>query len=106
MNYKKSRAINLKWVTPLLLSIIFFSSHSIGQISVKARQVNAKRILNDIEQQSNYRFVYDESSIQFTLVNVELTNASIEHTLYTLFANTDITYKIVKKNILLKNINL
>src|SRR5690606_6314158 len=105
MNYKKSRAINLKWVTPLLLSIILFSSHSIGQISVKARQVNAKRILNDIEQQSNYRFVYDESSIQFPLVNVELTNASIEHALSTLFANTDIAYKIVKKNILLKNIN-
>jgi len=105
MNYKKSRAINLKWVTPLLLSIILFSSHSIGQISVKARQVNAKRILNDIEQQSNYRFVYDESSIQFPLVNVELTNASIEHALSILFANTDIAYKIVKKNILLKNIN-
>ncbi|NGM66813.1 SusC/RagA family TonB-linked outer membrane protein [Sphingobacterium sp. SGR-19] len=103
MNYKKRRTINLKWLASLLLSIILFSSHSIGQISVKARQVDARKVMNSIEQQSNYRFVYDENSIQFPVVNVELTNASIEQALAKIFANTDIEYKIVKKNILLKN---
>ena len=102
MNYKKRRTINLKWLTTLLLPILLSATHAIGQISVKTRQVDARRVMNAIEQQSDYRFVYDESSIQFPTVDVELTNASVEQALSSLFANTSIDYKIVKKTILLK----
>src|SRR5690606_12233232 len=87
----------------LLLSILLPATHAIAQISVKVRQVDARRIMNAIEQQSEYRFVYDESNIQFPTVDAELTNASIEQALSTLFANTNIAYKIVKKTILLKS---
>src|SRR5690606_36784236 len=92
----------LKWLTTLLLPILLSATHAIGQISVKTRQVDARRVMNAIEQQSDYRFVYDESSIQFPTVDVELTNASVEQALSSLFANTSIDYKIVKKTILLK----
>src|SRR5690606_14374283 len=102
MNYKKRRTINLKWLTTLLLPILLSATHAIGQISVKTRQVDARRGMNAIEQQSDYRFVYDESSIQFPTVDVELTNASVEQALSSLFANTSIDYKNVKKTIILK----
>src|SRR5690606_28417772 len=100
MNYKKRRTINLKWLTTLLLPILLSATHAIGQISVKTRQVDARRVMNAIEQQSDYRFVYDESSIQFPTVDGELTNAAVEQAQSRHFAKTSNDYKIVKKTIL------
>src|SRR5690606_2726008 len=64
---------------------------------------NTKEVMSYIEKQSGNRFVYDESSIQFPQIVVNVSNGSIEQVLAQTFAKTNIEYKIVQKNILLKN---
>ncbi|MFD2556542.1 SusC/RagA family TonB-linked outer membrane protein [Sphingobacterium tabacisoli] len=106
MKYKKiNKHLWKLWAAPLISSVVLFSSNAFAQITLKVKQANAKSVINAIEQQSGYRFVYDESSIKFPSLNADLNNASIEKTLAAVFANTAIEYKIVKKNILLKNSN-
>lgn len=106
MKYKKINKHLWKiWAAPLISSVVLFSSNAFSQITLKVKQANAKSVINAIEQQSGYRFVYDESSIKFPSLNADLNNASIEKALASVFANTAIEYKIVKKNILLKNSN-
>ncbi|MCT1524131.1 SusC/RagA family TonB-linked outer membrane protein [Sphingobacterium hotanense] len=91
------------WILSLAASVVLFSSNAFSQITLKFRQTNAKEVMSSIEKQSGYRFVYDESSIQFPQINVNVSNGSIEQILAQTFAKTNIEYKIVQKNILLKN---
>ncbi|MDR2284024.1 MAG: SusC/RagA family TonB-linked outer membrane protein, partial [Sphingobacterium sp.] len=91
------------WILSLAASVVLFSSNAFSQITLKFRQTNAKEVMSSIEKQSGYRFVYDESSIQFPQINVNVSNGSIEQVLAQTFAKTNIEYKIVQKNILLKN---
>lgn len=57
------------WILSLAASVVLFSSNAFSQITLKFRQTNAKEVMSSIEKQSGYRFVYDESSIQFPQIN-------------------------------------
>ncbi|SKC11360.1 TonB-linked outer membrane protein, SusC/RagA family [Sphingobacterium nematocida] len=92
-----------QWILPLATSVVLFSSSAFSQITLKFKQKNAKEVMSSIERQSGYRFVYDESSIRFPQINIDINNGTIEQVLAQAFAKSNIEYKIVQKNILLKN---
>jgi TonB-linked SusC/RagA family outer membrane protein len=63
-----------------------------------------KEVLSEIEQQSDYTFLFDNTKIDVLhKVDVDFENSDIEEVLNELFYNTEINYKIVKNQILLDN---
>ncbi len=92
-----------KWLLPLLTAAMLFSSNAFSQITLKMEKANLKQVLRTIENKTGYRFVYEENAINFPVIAVDLKNVSLEKALQTIFQQTDIQYRIVKKNILLKS---
>ncbi|TJY66098.1 SusC/RagA family TonB-linked outer membrane protein [Sphingobacterium alkalisoli] len=92
-----------QWLLPLAASVVLFSSNAFSQITLRVKRADARTVISSIEQQSGYRFVYDEGNIQFPIVDVDISNVSIERALAAAFDDSNLTYKIVKKNILIKN---
>lgn len=101
----------------LLMARITFILMMVGlmQISAKTHSQNAKlnmnlrnttiaTVLNRIEEQSEYRFFYDNAQIDLSRkVTIESDQKSIEQVLGQLFAETNITYEIVDRRILLRS---
>lgn len=92
----------------MLLPIVVFTSISLrglAQVTLHVERSPARNVLSLIEKQSGYHFVYFENGLQLPLISASVDNVSIDRALAACFENTDISYKIVKKNILLKNRN-
>lgn len=74
------------------------------EISVKLKNETIAKVLEAIEGQSEFTFVYDSRIINTNKkVSVEITRRNIFDVLNQLFAQTDITYTIVDKKIILNN---
>jgi TonB-dependent starch-binding outer membrane protein SusC len=93
--------------TVLLILVSFFkvsANYSQENLTVKMENTPIKSILKEIERQTEFTFLYDNSKVN---VNQEKTvtieNKSIENVLDELFSNTQIEYKIKGKQILLSN---
>lgn len=98
----------LKKVVFLVLSLIFIIPYtamaSIQSISLKITKGTIIEVFRAIEDQSEYKFFYNDSQInQNERVDVNIRGESIEQILNNLFRGTDITYKIVKNHVVLTN---
>jgi TonB-linked SusC/RagA family outer membrane protein len=109
-----SKVIALKRYILIMKFTLLFLFLSLFQLSANYSQKNMlrfsmqdatiKEVLSEIEQQSNYTFLFDNTKIDVLhKVDVDFENSDIEEVLNELFYNTEINYKIVKNQILLDN---
>ena len=88
----------------IVLTLVFslnLSATGFGQISMNEHGKSVKEILNIIENETNYRFFYNDDlkSIN-SLVDIEVTNQNINQVLDKLLASTDFDYKIMDNNLI------
>ena len=102
----------LLFIFIILLSVKAFSQKQ--NISLNFKDVTLERIILEIEKQSEYRFFFEQSSINLQpKATIQIWNATINEVLERLFNNTPYTYQIIDQHIILsqgkevvpKNIN-
>jgi TonB-linked SusC/RagA family outer membrane protein len=96
----------MKWMFTLFILMAFFSfSYAQVQdprVSLSARDIPLKKVFKDIERQTVYRFLYDEEVIgagESSTIIVE--QVQLSKVLDQLLSGKGITWKIVKKSIVL-----
>ncbi len=73
------------------------------KISLDQKNVSIETALKAIEKQTDYLFLYDKLDLPAAKkVSVQVRNATIEQTLNRLFQDLPLSYKIFKKNIVIK----
>ena len=85
-------------VAGLLLSS---AEASAQKVTVKGNAISLAQVVEAVEQQTNYLFIYNENVDLNKKVPVNLSDASIETVLATVFAGTGINYSISGSNITL-----
>ncbi|CAG4992353.1 TonB-dependent receptor P3 [Dyadobacter sp. CECT 9275] len=100
----------LKWACMLTLVLVLMQALPFQaqgtplevKVSISSREVSLKEVLNKLEKQSDHHFFYNTEQVDVNRkVTVKLAG-SLDEALKTLFENTDITYQIAGKQILLK----
>ncbi|MGQ8334961.1 TonB-dependent receptor [Sunxiuqinia sp. A32] len=89
----------------MLVLVVHVSANSYAQntnLSLTMKDVTIKDVLSQIEDQTEYRFLYSDSKVDVTdIINIDISKKSIDTVLKRLFQDTNITYKIVDRQILL-----
>ncbi len=87
-----------------ILMVVFTlntSAIGFGQFSFTAEGKTVREIFNIIEQQSNYRFFYnDEFESASKIIDLEVKNQDINQVLDKILASTDYTYKVFENNLI------
>ncbi len=98
-----------KWRSMLALVLLFFQTlpgqgHAPARetkITLSMQSVPLKQVLREVERQSQLHFFYNNNQINTTRkVSLKLTG-SVEEVLNTLFAKTDVLWRIEKRQVLL-----
>lgn len=77
-------------------------SQQSSKIDISAQNVNLKNVINQIEKQSNYLFVYTPNEIDLNQnITLNLKGKSVNEILAAVFNKTDISYHIEGNNIML-----
>jgi TonB-linked SusC/RagA family outer membrane protein len=77
------------------------SAAGFGQFSFKAEGKTIRDVFNIIEQESNYRFFYnDKFESVNNIVDLEMKNKDINQVLDRILASTDYTYKVFENNLI------
>jgi len=71
-----------------------------GNITLSMKQAEIEKVLNRIQKSGEFKFLYnfDLKSLR-KKVDVNVENASLKETLDNLFANTDLTYRVLENNL-------
>lgn len=95
-------------LTSILLIVFCFCAKANGfsqKISLSEKEVAIEKIFKKITKQSGYTFVYAESVLQKTKkVSIVVRNASVEEALKLCFSDQPITYSIIDKIVVIKEI--
>ena len=72
-----------------------------ASVSLKLNQVEISKVLNSIERQGTYRFLYNSrlDAIQ-KKVSINVSNGEIRDVLNKMFTGTDLTYKLLDNNLI------
>ena len=114
---KKSAAFGSTAIPPSLIKFLFMMKLSLllvvlsicqlqarvlgqGNITLKVEQTAIEKVLNRIEKSSEFRFLYNyELEALKKKVDISVDNSPLSETLKKLFANTDLTYKLLDNNL-------
>jgi len=118
IDYKWHKSINkkiikgcLKKQLMLLIGLYFFTgSYFIGlsqsKITLNLKNVSIKDALKEIEKQSDFTFVYNDSKIDVNkTINIDVQDCSIEEVLDKFFIDNEILYTSIDKHIVLTKQN-
>jgi TonB-linked SusC/RagA family outer membrane protein len=108
----KSRIVNLKrecfrkelllFVVVYFFSGIFFTCFAQSKITLNLRNVSIKDALKEIEKQSDFTFVYNDSKIDVNkTIDINVKDCSIEEVLDKFFIDNEILYTSIDKHIVL-----
>lgn len=92
-------------LTILLLIVAFLQVSAEGysqKITLNKKEVSLKEILQSIEDQTGYVFFYKASDLPAKQISIRVKDASIEEALNACFKGYPLTYKIVKRNIVIR----
>ncbi|MDE3144254.1 MAG: TonB-dependent receptor plug domain-containing protein, partial [Bacteroidota bacterium] len=88
----------------LLVSLVQVSAKGFSQskVTLKLNDVELKKVLYTIEKKSNCRFLYNDDAISLTnpKVDVNVDKALVTDVLNTIFAGTNLTYKVLSNNLI------
>ncbi len=86
----------------LIVTLLQVSAKGYGQkITLKEKNTSLEKVMQAIEKQSGYVFIYKDSELQDKSVGVELKNASLEEALNACFKDLQLNYNIIDKNIVI-----
>ena len=94
-------------ITTLLLFVFIFCMHAENSssqnvnVTIKRSNTTLENVLNDIEKQTDFLFIYNKFVNVDRKVSVNLKKASLEEVLANLFAGTDVKYSVDGSYILL-----
>ena len=94
-------------LTLFLMVLSVFSAYSISyaqktKLNLKVQNTQVKEVLNEIENQSEFFFMYDNKQVDVERkVNMEVNSQNIDLVLQKLFEGTEVNFKIVNRQILL-----
>lgn len=94
-------------LTLFLMVFSVFSAYSSGyaqktKLNLKAQNSQVKEVLNEIENQSEFFFMYDNKQVDVERkVNLEVESMIVEQVLQRLFEGTGVNFRIVNRQILL-----
>lgn len=86
----------------LLIGFLHVSAAGYSQVTLREKQAPLEKVLQKIEKQTNYVFIYDEDKLKTPLIDVIVNNVSVEMALDACFKNVPVSYSIVGNNIILK----
>jgi TonB-dependent starch-binding outer membrane protein SusC len=73
-----------------------------GKVNLVVRNTQLKEVLNKIEKQSEFFFMYDNKQVDVERkVNVDINSENIDQVLKKLFEDADINFKVFNRQILL-----
>lgn len=102
-----SGIIRIMKLTIFLLLITLMSASAkvfsqTGALSLKARDITVKDVLREIEDQSDYFFMYNDRKIDVQRkVNLEFNNEKIDNVLQSLFEGTAVKFMVKERQIVL-----
>ncbi|HJX71010.1 MAG TPA: SusC/RagA family TonB-linked outer membrane protein, partial [Bacteroidales bacterium] len=70
------------------------------QLSLNLENVSIKEVFSIIEAQSNYRFLYNEKTIENQYVSINSENGNIDHILAEVLSNTGSSYRMLENNLI------
>ena len=95
--------IMFRWVSFfMLLSILHVSGavFSQGTISISQKNVTIRQALEEIEKNSNYKFLYNNENLDVNrVINLDINNTDIATALKAIFSDNDISYQLFENNI-------
>jgi TonB-linked SusC/RagA family outer membrane protein len=72
-----------------------------GKVTLKLNQVEISKVLNSIEKQGTYRFLYNSRLAGVgKKISLEVDQAEIKDVLKKMFEGTDLTYKLLQNNLI------
>jgi TonB-linked SusC/RagA family outer membrane protein len=87
-----------------LLQVSAAGYSQVTKLSLKLTNVPLVEVFENIESQSEFRFFYDNSQIDLKQkVSVEVSDRKIDDVLNDVFRNTNITYEVMDRHILITN---
>jgi TonB-linked SusC/RagA family outer membrane protein len=93
----------------MVISVLSAFSSSYAQktkLNLKVQNSQVKEVLNEIENQSDFFFMYDNHQVDVERrVSLEVNSLNIDQTLQKLFEGTGTSFKVVNRQILLYNDN-
>ena len=98
----------MKWTTVLLIAFSLNISANIysqtTKLSLNVKNQSIKNILYQIENQTDFRFIYESGKINLDRkVSIQVKEQTVETILKQLFENEGITYEITENNLILIN---
>lgn len=93
------------YFTALCLVFVSLSSYAFSQnFTLKLQNVRFERLVQEIEKNSNYRFVYDPKEINSKATfSISVTNGGINSVLSQAFSKNQISYQVIGETIVVKN---
>lgn len=89
-------------VLMLALPMVLPAHAQSAKVSINANSLSIKEVLSEIEQQTDYLFVYNKSEIDLAkIVHVQSSGRPVSEVLVKAFADTGITYAMEGNNIML-----
>ncbi len=88
----------------LFIALLQVSAAGYGQVSLNESNVPLEKVLKLINKQTGYHFFYDSEDLDKKVVSVNVKNVTVETALKTCLDNLPLTYKIVGRNIVLKQL--
>lgn len=104
---KHDKAYRVMKLTFIMLFIsvsgLFASVQSqTARVNIQATNANTKTIINEIEKQTDYLFVYDANDIDMNRpASIQVVNETVASVLTSLFHNTNVVYAMEGNNIFL-----
>lgn len=87
----------------VIIALVQVSATGFSQITLNEKNIPIVKVLDKIEKQTGYVFLYDENNIASKNIDVKTNNASLKDVLDKYFRAIGINYQINGKNITLKS---
>jgi TonB-linked SusC/RagA family outer membrane protein len=86
----------------LIIGLLQASAKGYSQVTLNEKHSPLEKVLQKIEKQTSYTFIYDEDKLNISAIDVSVFNVPVEKALDACFKNMPVSYSIIGNNIILK----
>src|SRR6478752_2481954 len=103
-----SKTLLIMRLTSILLLAFCLNSYAEGfaqKLTISEKDVPLEKVFNEIKKQTGYTFIYREKLLQKTKnVSINISNATLEQALEICLRNQQLTYTILNKMVVIKEL--
>ena len=107
--YLPKLLITMKLITGLfMLNLFTLSGTGFSQtekVTLKLENASLKELVNSVERQTEYKFLYRNDEVEGLLVNLDIENTPLDQVLNSCLEDTDLDYKILANNLIVIALN-